>query len=84
MLQDQRHRGTQFQNIADVLGLPSLSCTMLVTPLQAGYLRRADLDPELLADLDERLSLWMQLARRYKQPPRSYLPAPRAGQACVS
>ena len=32
------------------------------------YLRRADLDPERLADLDQRLSAWMGLARRYRRP----------------
>ena len=33
------------------------------------WLRRADLDPERLATLDERISQWMGLARRYKRPP---------------
>ena len=32
------------------------------------YLSRADLDPERLADLDQRLSAWMGLARRYRRP----------------
>jgi DNA repair protein RecN (Recombination protein N) len=32
------------------------------------YLRRADLDPERLADLDQRLAAWMSLARRYRRP----------------
>lgn len=45
--------------------------------LQA-YLRRADLDPERLAELDARLSLWMQLARRYRRTPDE-LPALLAG-----
>ena len=34
------------------------------------YLERADLDPERLAALDERLGLWLQLARRFKHPPQ--------------
>lgn len=34
------------------------------------YLERADLDPERLAALDERLGRWLQLARRFKQPPQ--------------
>ena len=38
------------------------------------YLRRTELDPEKLAELDQRLSLWMQLARRYKRTPQE-LPA---------
>lgn len=32
------------------------------------YLGRVDLDPQRLADLDERLSAWMALARRYRRP----------------
>ncbi len=35
-----------------------------------GYLRRADLDPEQLAALDERLGQWMGLARRFRRPPQ--------------
>ena len=38
------------------------------------YLHRAEPDPGRLAELDERLSNWMQLARRYRQPPAE-LPA---------
>jgi DNA repair protein RecN (Recombination protein N) len=33
------------------------------------YVRRTELDPERLAELDERLSLWVSLARRYKRGP---------------
>ena len=40
----------------------------------ASYLNRADLDPERLQSLDERLSAWMSLARRYRRPPAE-LPA---------
>jgi DNA repair protein RecN (Recombination protein N) len=38
------------------------------------YARRTDLDPERLAELDERMTLWMSLARRYKRNPHD-LPA---------
>ena len=34
-----------------------------------GYLQHTDLDPQRLATLDERLSQWMGLARRFKLPP---------------
>ena len=34
-----------------------------------GYARRAELDPERLAELDARMTLWISLARRYKRPP---------------
>ncbi len=40
----------------------------------AGYLHRTDLDPERLAELDERVSAWMTLARRYRRQPEE-LPA---------
>ncbi|MBA4267548.1 MAG: DNA repair protein RecN, partial [Comamonadaceae bacterium] len=33
------------------------------------YTRHADLDPEQLETLDERISLWMSLARRYRRAP---------------
>ena len=33
------------------------------------YLRRADLDPEQLAALDDRMGQWMGLARRFRRPP---------------
>ncbi len=33
------------------------------------YLHRAEPDPGRLAELDERLSHWLQLARRYRHPP---------------
>lgn len=68
LVQNQEHLEPEFQNIADVL----VSCVAQLEDarhsLQA-YLRRADLDPERLAELDARLSLWMQLARRYKRTP---------------
>ncbi|MGM9516846.1 DNA repair protein RecN [Roseateles sp. DB2] len=38
------------------------------------YLHSAELDPERLQQLDERLSAWMQLARRYRRQPAE-LPA---------
>ena len=40
----------------------------------AGYLDRSELDPERLRQLDERLSAWVGLARRYRRPPAE-LPA---------
>lgn len=39
-----------------------------VHSLQA-YMRRTELDPDTLAVLDERLSTWMSLARRFKRQP---------------
>jgi DNA repair protein RecN (Recombination protein N) len=40
----------------------------------AAYLHKADLDPDRLAELDERVSAWMTLARRYRRQPQE-LPA---------
>ena len=40
----------------------------------ASYLDRAELDPERLRSLDERMSAWVGLARRYRRPPAE-LPA---------
>ncbi|RFO97553.1 DNA repair protein RecN [Rhodoferax lacus] len=34
-----------------------------------GYARRTELDPERLAELDARMTLWVSLARRYKRAP---------------
>lgn len=40
----------------------------------ASYLGHAELDPERLRELDERLSTWVSLAKRYRRPPAE-LPA---------
>lgn len=40
----------------------------------SAYLGHADLDPDRLAELDQRMSAWMGLARRYRRPPAE-LPA---------
>jgi DNA repair protein RecN (Recombination protein N) len=36
----------------------------------SGYLGRTDLDPDRLAELDERMSSWMSLARRFRRAPQ--------------
>ncbi len=63
----------EFQSLADVLASAQAQAEDAAHSLHA-YLRRADLDPERLAKLDERLGLWLSLARRYKRPPEE-LPA---------
>ena len=40
----------------------------------SGYLNHTDLEPQRLQALDERLSAWVTLARRYRRPPQD-LPA---------
>ena len=66
----------EFQNLADVLASAQAQAEDAAHSLHA-YLRRADLDPERLARLDERLGLWLSLARRYKRSPEE-LPVVRA------
>ena len=73
MLQDNEHLEPEFQAIADVLASSLAQINDAQHSLQI-YLRRTELDPEKLAELDQRLSLWMQLARRYKRTPQE-LPA---------
>jgi len=36
----------------------------------SGYLGRTDLDPDRLAELDDRMSAWMGLARRFRRQPQ--------------
>ena len=63
----------EFQALADVLASAQAQAEDAAHSLH-GYLRRADLDPDRLAQLDERLGLWVSLARRYKRTPEE-LPA---------
>ena len=58
----------EFQALADVLASAQAQAEDAAHSLHA-YLRRTDLDPEQLARLDDRLGLWMSLARRYKRMP---------------
>jgi DNA repair protein RecN (Recombination protein N) len=63
----------EFQTLADVLASAQAQAEDAAHSLHA-YLRKTDLDPEGLARLDERLGLWISLARRHKRPPEE-LPA---------
>ena len=38
------------------------------------WLARAETDPQALQEVDERMGLWLSLARRYRRPPEE-LPA---------
>jgi DNA repair protein RecN (Recombination protein N) len=57
----------RFQDIANVLSSAQAQAEDAVHSLNA-YLRKTDLDPQGLAQLDERLGLWLSLARRYRKP----------------
>ena len=58
----------RLQPVLDVLRSAQLQLDDAAHSLH-GYLQHADLDPQRLAKLDERLSSWMSLARRFRTPP---------------
>jgi DNA repair protein RecN (Recombination protein N) len=58
----------EFNALADVLASAQAQAEDVAHSLHA-YLRKTDLDPAQLAQLDERMSLWLSLARRYKKTP---------------
>jgi DNA repair protein RecN (Recombination protein N) len=68
LLQGQEHVEPVFRDIAQVLA-SSLAQVEDATHTLHTYLRKTELDPQRLAELDERMSLWMSLARRYKRTP---------------
>ncbi len=73
LLQAQAHLEADFKDPLDALSSSVAQIEDAVHTLR-GYARRTELDPERLAELDERLSLWVSLARRYKRAPEE-LPA---------
>ena len=62
-----------FQTLAEQLAASLAQTEDAVHSLQT-WLRRSDLDPQGLEELDARLGLWVSLARRYKRTPAE-LPA---------
>ena len=67
-LQNQEHIEPEFKGLADVLSGALAQIEDAVHSLH-GYARHAELEPQRLAELDERLALWVSLARRYKRSP---------------
>jgi DNA repair protein RecN (Recombination protein N) len=67
-LQNQEHVEPVFSGLAGVLG-SSLAQAEDAARSLGSYLRKTELDPARLAELDERMSLWMSLSRRYKRAP---------------
>lgn len=67
-LQGQEHIEPEFANLADILSSSLAQANDVAHSLQL-CLRRADIDPQRLAELDQRISQWMTLARRYKRLP---------------
>lgn len=73
LLQSQSHIEPRFAAMAEVLA-SALAQTEDAAHSLSAYARHADLDPQQLAELDQRLAAWIGLARRYKRPPAE-LPA---------
>jgi DNA repair protein RecN (Recombination protein N) len=65
-LQSQTHLESDFKDPVNVLASSLAQVEDAVHTLR-GYLRRVELDPERLAELDQRMALWVSLARRYKR-----------------
>ena len=73
LLDGQEDIEPEFASLADILSSCLAQAGDVAHSLQL-YLRRADMDPLRLAELDARLSLWVTLARRYRRTPAE-LPA---------
>jgi DNA repair protein RecN (Recombination protein N) len=58
----------EFNALAEVLVSAQAQAEDVAHSLHT-YLRKTDLDPAQLTQLDERMGLWLSLARRYKKPP---------------
>jgi DNA repair protein RecN (Recombination protein N) len=67
LLRAQEHVEPAFREIAEVLA-SSLAQVEDAAHSLHQYLGRMELDPQRLAELDERMSMWMSLARRYRRP----------------
>jgi DNA repair protein RecN (Recombination protein N) len=68
VLQQQAHLEPQFKEVTEVLA-SSLAQVKDSAHALRSYLRKTELDPQRLAVLDERMGLWLSLARRYKRSP---------------
>ncbi len=73
LLQNQELFVQDFKGLSDLL-LQSLAQVEDVVHSLHAYTRNTEPDPQRLAQLDERMTLWMSLARRYKRTPAE-LPA---------
>jgi len=72
-LQSCEHIEPEFKALGEVLASSVAQAADAAHSLH-GYLRHTDVDPQGLAELDERMGLWMSLSRRYKRQPED-LPA---------
>ncbi|MDO8249753.1 MAG: DNA repair protein RecN [Rhodoferax sp.] len=67
-LQQQEHLEPYFKGLTEVLASSLAQVDDTVHSLRA-YLRKTEPDPQRLSELDERMALWLSLARRYKRAP---------------
>ena len=68
LLQNQEHIEPYFRGLGEVLASSLAQIEDTVHSLRT-YLRKTELDPDRLSDLDTRMALWMSLAKRYKRAP---------------
>jgi DNA repair protein RecN (Recombination protein N) len=67
-LQQQEHVEPFFKGLCEVLASSLAQVEDAVHSLRT-YQRKTELDPQRLSELDERMALWLSLARRYKRSP---------------
>jgi DNA repair protein RecN (Recombination protein N) len=72
-LEARAHIEPEFKALADVLASTLAQLEDAAHSLNS-YLRKTELEPQRLAELDERMALWLSLSRRYKRTPEE-LPA---------
>jgi DNA repair protein RecN (Recombination protein N) len=72
-LQNREQIEPEFKALADVLASTLAQLEDAAHSLNS-YLRKTELEPQRLAELDERMALWLSLSRRYKRTPEE-LPA---------
>jgi DNA repair protein RecN (Recombination protein N) len=72
-LEARAHIEPEFKALADVLASNLAQLEDAAHSLNS-YLRKTELEPHRLAELDERMALWLSLSRRYKRTPEE-LPA---------
>ena len=70
LLQQQSHVEPEFAALSELMASSLAQLEDGVHSLRA-YLRHTEADPQNLAELDARLTLWVSLARRYKRQPEA-------------
>jgi DNA repair protein RecN (Recombination protein N) len=68
-LEARAHIEPEFKALADVLASNLAQLEDAAHSLNS-YLRKTELEPQRLAELDERMALWLSLSRRYKRIPQ--------------